>query len=64
MLPTSRLAKSLATHSKRLGLQNKKSTVQETQEQIKAAIRDLFPKIPEKDLEAIAKHAFREVRIT
>ncbi|OCK77401.1 hypothetical protein K432DRAFT_304300 [Lepidopterella palustris CBS 459.81] len=59
-LATSRLARSLATHGGRMGLHDRPGTVQETREQIRAAIRDLFPKIPDGDLEAIVKHAFRE----
>lgn len=62
LLRTSRLARSLAAHSKKLGFRDgKATTLQETSEQIRAAIRDLFPKIPDTDLEAIVKHAFREV---
>ncbi|KAF1814184.1 hypothetical protein P152DRAFT_471969 [Eremomyces bilateralis CBS 781.70] len=45
---TSRLAKSLQSHSSK-----------ETSEQVRLAIRDLFPKIPKKDLDNIIKHAFR-----
>ncbi|OCL06017.1 hypothetical protein AOQ84DRAFT_297813 [Glonium stellatum] len=59
-LSTSRLARSLATHGTRMGLHDRPGTVHETSQQIRAAIRDLFPKIPDKDLEAIVKHAFRE----
>ena len=60
-IATSRLARSLATHGSRMGLHGRPGTVQETSQQIRAAIRDLFPKIPDEDLEAIVKHAFREV---
>lgn len=59
-IATSRLARSLATHGSRMGLHGRPGTVQETSQQIRAAIRDLFPKIPDEDLEAIVKHAFRE----
>ncbi|EON61112.1 hypothetical protein W97_00323 [Coniosporium apollinis CBS 100218] len=60
VLPTSRLAQSLETHSKRLGLQENADTVLESREQIAAAIRDLFPKIPDTAVDVIVEHAFRE----
>lgn len=49
-LEDTRLARRLAVHSRH-----------ETNDQIKAAVRDLFPQIPDADLEAIVKHAFRQV---
>ncbi|KAF2188199.1 hypothetical protein K469DRAFT_566988 [Zopfia rhizophila CBS 207.26] len=60
MLDSSRLARSLAVHGNRMRLHDRPVTDTETKEQIRAAIRDLFPKIPEDDLTSIVKHAFRE----
>jgi hypothetical protein len=36
-------------------------TEKETKEQIRSAMLEVFPKIPQKDLEAIVGHAFEEV---
>lgn len=48
----------------RLGLDARDTNAEQSSGQIRAAIKDLFPLIPETDLEAIVKHAFREVLIT
>ncbi|KAF2754534.1 hypothetical protein EJ05DRAFT_504069 [Pseudovirgaria hyperparasitica] len=60
VLATSRLARSLAGHSKRLGLDQGKGSEDDTKTQVRSAIRDLFPKIPDKDLGEIVQHAFRK----
>lgn len=57
IIVTSHLAKALENNGRRLGLQG---ATQSTQ-QIKDSIRDLFPEIPDKDLNAIVGHAFKEV---
>lgn len=50
----------MALAMRKYGLQFKEDVHQETDEQVKAAIKELFPKIPEADLQAIMKHAWEE----
>lgn len=58
---TSRIAQALEKHKKNSGQGDAANSEQETKEQIQAAMRDLFPRIPNKDMKAIVKHAFRQV---
>jgi len=57
----SRLARSLADAGQRMLLHGRPATDTESKTQIRAAVRDLFPKIPDEDLKAIVTHAFEEV---
>lgn len=59
LLQDHRIARSLAKQRKKRA--NGANSNQESEVEISDAIRDLFPKIPERDLKAIVKHAFREV---
>ncbi|KAF2121575.1 hypothetical protein BDV96DRAFT_564597 [Lophiotrema nucula] len=59
-LDSSRLARTLADYGSRMLLHNRPFTDVETKDQIRAAVRDLFPKIPVWDLNAIVNHAFQE----
>ncbi|KAF2265853.1 hypothetical protein CC78DRAFT_532218 [Lojkania enalia] len=59
-LDTTRLARSLAEHGRRMQLRNSPAMEGESKDQIRAAIRDLFPKIPSYDLDEIVDHAFQE----
>lgn len=52
----SRLARSMAKH----GIVWDQSLPQENNEQVRTAIKELFPRIPEDDLKAILKHAWEE----
>ncbi|KAF2838842.1 hypothetical protein M501DRAFT_934488 [Patellaria atrata CBS 101060] len=52
----SHFARSLAKHKKQLG----KDPSETTDEEIRAAIKDLFPKIPDRDVTSILNHAFRQ----
>ncbi|KAF2708926.1 hypothetical protein K504DRAFT_408226 [Pleomassaria siparia CBS 279.74] len=59
-LANTRLARSLATHGERALLHGRPATEAESKTQVRDAVRDLFPKIPEQDLSAIVHHAFAE----
>ncbi|KAK5170042.1 hypothetical protein LTR04_004961 [Oleoguttula sp. CCFEE 6159] len=56
----SHLAKSLANHSRRLGLNYDHVTTGERSQQIRDTLKELFPKIPEADMERIIGRAFEE----
>ncbi|TKA73482.1 hypothetical protein B0A49_04206 [Cryomyces minteri] len=57
---SSHLAKSLANHSRRLGLNYDHVTTSERSQQIRDTLKELFPKIPEADMEKIIGRAFEE----
>lgn len=50
------MARAMARH----GLQLDQPSQRESDEQVRAAIKELFPRIPEDDLKAILKHAWEE----
>ena len=52
----SRMAKTMSKH----GLQFNQPVQQETDEQIRAAIRELYPRIPEEDMKQVIQHAFKK----
>jgi hypothetical protein len=56
-----RLARSLADRGQRMQLHGRPVTETESKVQVRDAVRDMFPKIPEADLTAIVTHAFEEV---
>jgi hypothetical protein len=59
---TSRFERTIARFAPRLELNaNNRSTEQSTK--VKEYIRELFPKIPEEDLEEIYKRAWEQVRV-
>jgi hypothetical protein len=43
-------------------LHGRPATETQTKDQIRSAILEVFPRIPEKDLNAIVGHAFEEVK--
>lgn len=45
----------------RLGIDSRGEHSQDTSKQIRVAIKELFPLIPDADIESIIDHAFREV---
>ena len=53
----SRIARIMAQHGIRW---NQDNTAQETPAQVRSAIKELFPKIPEDDLDQIVEHAWKE----
>lgn len=55
------LARSLQNYGQRMRLHGRPVTEGETKDQIRSAILEVFPKIPEADLNAIVGHAFEEV---
>jgi hypothetical protein len=57
-----RLARSLHNYGQRMQLQGRPATETQAKDQIRSAILEVFPKIPEADLNAIVKHAFEEVQ--
>ncbi|KXT13616.1 hypothetical protein AC579_9763 [Pseudocercospora musae] len=52
----SRMARAMAKH----GIIMDEPAKQETDEQVRAAVKELFPRIPEEDLQAILHHAWAE----
>ncbi|KXT01487.1 hypothetical protein AC578_4526 [Pseudocercospora eumusae] len=52
----SRMARAMAKH----GIIMDEPAKQETDEQVRAAVKELFPRIPEEDLQAILQHAWAE----
>ncbi|KAF2143855.1 uncharacterized protein K452DRAFT_163397 [Aplosporella prunicola CBS 121167] len=56
---TSKIAQGLESAGRKLGMAQNASAEQ-TEQQISITMKDLFPKIPEKALKAIVKHAFRK----
>lgn len=57
----SRLANALRDHGQRMQLHGRPATGTQTKDQIRSAILEVFPKIPEADLSSIVNHAFEEV---
>ncbi|KAF2275551.1 uncharacterized protein EI97DRAFT_63895 [Westerdykella ornata] len=57
---TTALARSLHDHGERMFLHGQPATEKQTKDQIRSAILEVFPKIPEADLESIVNHAFEE----
>ncbi|KAF2796270.1 hypothetical protein K505DRAFT_300582 [Melanomma pulvis-pyrius CBS 109.77] len=57
---STRLARSLANYGQRMALHGRPATETESKTQVRDAVREMFPKIPEKDLSAIVSHAFQE----
>lgn len=51
---------SLAKIMNRWGIKSQDPSVQESPDQVRGAIKELFPKIPNEDLEEIVKHAWAE----
>lgn len=56
----SAFAQRLARHGKRLKVLGKNVSSQQRNQQVRETIRDLFPRIPDGDLEAIIDRAFQE----
>lgn len=54
------LARSLHNYGQRMRLHGRPATETETKGQIRGAILEVFPKVPEADLNAIVDHAFEE----
>ncbi|KAF2494106.1 hypothetical protein BU16DRAFT_64519 [Lophium mytilinum] len=57
------IARSLKQHGKRIG-NGRDLTLQETKDQIKAAMLDLFPKIPDEDMKEVIRRAFGQDEAT
>lgn len=55
------LARSLNDYGQRMRLHGRPATETQTKDQIRGAILEVFPKVPERDLDAIVHHAFEEV---
>lgn len=60
---TNWIAKRVEAYSSRKLLHSRPTSVKEDKEHTRGAIREMFPKIPEADLESIVNHAFEEVRL-
>ncbi|KAH8728831.1 hypothetical protein GQ44DRAFT_702049 [Phaeosphaeriaceae sp. PMI808] len=57
---TNWIAQGVEAYSSRQLLQGGPSTEKETKEHTRGAVREMFPKIPEADLDSIVNHAFEE----
>jgi hypothetical protein len=55
------IARGVEAYSSRQLLHGRPKTKSETKEDTRGAIREMFPKIPEADLDSIINHAFEEV---
>ncbi|KAH7116063.1 hypothetical protein B0J11DRAFT_539080 [Dendryphion nanum] len=55
-----RIARNLRDYDERMRLDGRPLTERDTKDQIRNAIREVFPKIPEADMEGIVNHAFEE----
>lgn len=64
VLGHSSIARRLDRQGKRLGFHGHNLSVEDRDRQVGAAIRDLFPLIPEWDVSAIIARAFEEVRFS
>ncbi|KAL5118131.1 hypothetical protein ACEQ8H_003966 [Pleosporales sp. CAS-2024a] len=57
---TNWIARGIEEYSSRQQLRGRPSTENESKEHIRGAVREMFPKIPEADLDSIVTHAFEE----
>lgn len=58
---TTELARSLHDYGERMLLHGQPATEKQTEDQVRSAILEVFPKVPEADLESIVTHSFKEV---
>lgn len=58
---TNWIAKRVEAYSSRNLLHSRPTSVKEDKEHTRGAIREMFPKIPEADMDSIVNHAFEEV---
>jgi len=59
---TNWIARGIEDYSSRTQLHGRPSTEKESKEHTRGAVREMFPKIPEADLNSIVNHAFEEVK--
>ena len=55
------IAQKLETHGRRMGLSDNDASSQQRNEQVRETIKELFPLIPDRDLNVVVSRAFEEV---
>jgi hypothetical protein len=60
---TNWIAQGVEDYSSRQLLHGRPTTEKDSKEQTRGAVREMFPKIPEADLESIISHAFEKVSL-
>jgi hypothetical protein len=61
---TNWIAQGVEAYSSRQLLHGRPTTEKESKEHTRGAVREMFPKIPDADLDSIVNHAFEEVYLT